>query len=509
MKIKWIAIILAVAVALGAGLVAGIIIYNNMPENVLLNSVSGAINGFSERDEVEPLYNMLTGGSLEIETEELPHESEIPITDHVFSGKLYFSDDSKYMIRDLEYKNRIRGGEFSGDVYISNDFLYMKEEDYLNAAYGVKRNGLAKELKNSIFAYGSGSKYAIKDKEEYDRLIELYEMDNNGSMLRELEKITSKYMQKLWLIFCDNATISAEEKELTIDGKTDTYRVIFVRLKEEDADGILEDFYEFVKDDDSIPEFLDKYEEEFCRPIEKAYKIESLKQEWEDYVSELARSVDSIRAGKKEPSALEMINVELVTPKMKSTLLQFSISLIGEGYNGKKVLNIDCGSRGAKKADTISISSELLGIELEYKTIEDTKDRFAAQMSLSPLPNEDGEAADADGEVTPIRLFKVDFYKKAKMFILIFGPDEDFFRIEGKYQKKFRTTTLNISSIARQVKSESSGEPEITKIDVEIKAVLKESDRMPSAPRKYKKLSKITEEDMDRITDILSSVGID
>ena len=201
MKMKWIAIVIAIAIVIGGGVAAGIIIYNNMPENVLMNSVAGVISGFSERDEIKPLYNMLSGGSLEIETEEMARENKLPITAHVVSGKFYFSDDLEYMVKDLEYKNRIKGGEFSGDIYLSDDFYYMRENGYLKSAYGVNLNRLDRELPNSIFAYGSGSKYAIDDKEEYERLLEYYSVNRNEDMLRELEKITEKYVKMAWIIF--------------------------------------------------------------------------------------------------------------------------------------------------------------------------------------------------------------------------------------------------------------------------------------------------------------------
>ena len=502
MKIKWIAIIIALAVIVGGGVAAGIMIYNNMPENVLINSVAGMINGFSERDEIKPLYNMLSGGSLEIETEEMPEEENIPITSHLLSGKIYFSGDSEYMIKDLEYKNRVRGGEFFGDIYISDDFGYLREEGYLKSAYGVNLDRLEKELPNSIFAYGSGSKYAIEDKEEYERLLDYYSVEKNEGMLRELEKITEKYVKTAWIIFCENAAISAEEKELTIDGKTDNFRLILVRIKREDINKMTEDFYEFVKDDDSVTNFLDKYEEEFCRPIEKIYKIESVKQEWQDFVNELARTVDSIRSGKENQSLVEMINIQLVTPKLSSTLLQLSVSLLGEGFDGGRILNIDCGSKGIVKGDTISISSEPLGIELKYTT-QKTKNRFISKLFVSSMPDEDDE----ESEITSVRLLQTDFDRRVDSFNIILGQEGNSLEIKGKYQEKFGKTTFNINSITSELKKHPEDEPEITVVEVKIKAVLKESDRMPSVPRKYKKISEITEEEMDRIDDLLGSVG--
>lgn len=502
MKMKWIAIVIAIAIVIGGGVAAGIIIYNNMPENVLMNSVAGVISGFSERDEIKPLYNMLSGGSFEIETEEMPEEENIPITSHLLSGKIYFSGDSEYMIKDLEYKNRIRGGEFFGDIYISDDFGYLREEGYLKSAYGVNLDRLPKELPNSIFAYGSGSKYAIEDKEEYERLLDYYSVEKNEDMLREFEKITEKYVKMAWIIFCENAAISAEEKELTIDGKADKYRLILVRIKKEDINNMIEDFYKFVKDDESVSDFLDKYEEEFCRPIEKIYKIDSIKQEWKDFVNGLARTVDSIRAGKENSSPLEMINIELVTPKMSSTLLQLSVSLLGEGFDGKKILKIDCGSKGIEKTDTVSISSEPLGIELKYTT-QKTKNRFISKLFVSSMPDEDDE----ESEITSVRLLQTDFDRRVDSFNIILGQEGNSLEIKGKYQEKFGKTTFNINSITSELKKHPEDEAERIVLDVKIKVVLRENDRMPSVPKKYKKLSEISEEEMDRIDDLLGSVG--
>ena len=502
MKMKWIAIVIAIAIVIGGGVAAGIIIYNNMPENVLMNSVAGVISGFSERDEIKPLYNMLSGGSLEIETEEMARENKLPITAHVVSGKFYFSDDLEYMVKDLEYKNRIKGGEFSGDIYLSDDFYYMRENGYLKSAYGVNLNRLDRELPNSIFAYGSGSKYAIDDKEEYERLLEYYSVNRNEDMLRELEKITEKYVKMAWIIFCENATVSSEERELTLDGKADKYRLILVRIKKEDINNMIEDFYKFVKDDESVSDFLDKYEEEFCRPIEKIYKIDSIKQEWKDFVNGLARTVDSIRAGKENSSPLEMINIELVTPKMSSTLLQLSVSLLGEGFDGKKILKIDCGSKGIEKTDTVSISSEFLGIELKYTT-QKTKNRLVSKMFVSSIPNENDEEA----EITSVRLLQTDFDKRVDSFSIVLGEEGNSLEIKGKYQKKLGKITFDITSFIGEVKKRPQDEAERIVLDVKIKAVLRENDRMPSVPKKYKKLSEISEEEMDRIDDVLGSVG--
>ena len=128
MKIKLIAIIVAAVMLVGVGTGVGVAIYTNLPQNVAANAVMGAFEELLERDEVKPLYNTLTKGSITASVEGVTQDDVDLLNGITASGKMYFSNKA-FMLEDfqLEYDDF----KVKGDLYVSEDMLYISEDEII------------------------------------------------------------------------------------------------------------------------------------------------------------------------------------------------------------------------------------------------------------------------------------------------------------------------------------------------------------------------------------------
>ena len=197
MKTKLIAIILAVVFLVGAGSIIGVAAYNNSPKTVAIKAIENAIEATLEREEVQPLYNMLKGGSLSFNVSKIEEDGDDLLEGGSISGKLYFSQDA-LMLDD--FKSDAYGIDVSGKIYLSDEMFYVSEDEYLGGAYGFEFDKLAKDFADSIFAYGSDSVYAIEDEEIYEAIIEALEKLDNEKIKKDSEKLLKKLLGELWKI---------------------------------------------------------------------------------------------------------------------------------------------------------------------------------------------------------------------------------------------------------------------------------------------------------------------
>ena len=194
-KRKIVAIALASTVVVGAGVGAGVAVYANTPENLVARSVAQVFSSITERQEIQLLANVLTKGSIQFSVGNFSAESAYneyrgenlvdsyeeahgeTILD--VSGKLYFGEKAFYA-EDIAVD--VEGFKLNADAYISEELVYVNEADFLGGAYGFSTKNLAEQFKNSIFAYGSDSEYAIPDQETYDLILDACKSFENSKL---------------------------------------------------------------------------------------------------------------------------------------------------------------------------------------------------------------------------------------------------------------------------------------------------------------------------------------
>ena len=495
MKTKLLIILAAILVIAIGGTVVGASIANS-PENVAASSIASIFTDFLAREEIKPLCDTLTQGSIGFSVDSVKPEAEEGesvvdyLKDSSVSGKLYFSKEA-LMLSDFEAK--FKDIKFAGDVYVSENLIYVNEENVLEGAYGVEIKSFAEDLADSIFAPDSNSKYAL-DEDTYDQIIEMLDAlsessENNEAMQKDAEKLFEKLFKDLWDIVADNAEIESESEEIRLGGEKTKVRLITIVINDKAMENIINDVYDYLCESDDIVDFLEKYEDSFApmanlinrgmingeKDISLAEKYEEALEDAEDYIDDLCDSISS---------DFEDITIEIATPKMKSTLLKLEVKV------GKvSVIVVDCGQKGIKETDTIKI--EVLDeFDITYSVKQNDKKAFEAELTI-------GEDEDIVVSLS-IDKKKGDYNATVEVsdnyydsYTQTTVKNKNKFIVKGDYDESGDTTTMTVDKIIFK-----EDDDEFT-IDVSATLTIDTNDKIPSAPKDYDTISDITEEDIE------------
>lgn len=493
MKIKIIAIIVAVVLVAGIGAGVGFSIYNNMPENVAARAVSGAVEDIFERDEIEPICKMLTGGSLSLSVGEISSDTEGVLFDGSISGKIYFSKNA-LMLKDARFE--YEDISVSGDAYVSDEMLYISESEILEGAYGVRFEDFARDLENSIFAYGSDSDYAFEDQEMYDRIIEYFEdFESSEDMEKDAEKLLKKHGKELWKIVCDNVEFEVETDNVRLNGEKKSVRVISIIVDGHAMSNIIADVYDYLCEDETIGEFLDEYGDGYSLLMSEELSgddeevLDSLDEDktlgeiYEEYLESLEDKIEDI-CHDIESDIDADLTFKIITPKHSDKLLRLEVEV-----DGGDILTVDFGEKGVKNTDKITVRAG--DFKLTYEIDQNDRDAYESKLKIN------GET------VCEIYVDKDD-----KEYSLSLGDGQ--YVIRGDFTTSHDTTTITVNEMTEKYEAYSEmidGWTEITKTtEYDITIVIDEKDKMPSEPKDYDRISDITEEDIEGWYENLESI---
>ena len=507
-KRKVVAIALASTVVVGAGVGAGVAVYANTPENLVARSVAQVFSSITERQEIQLLANVLTKGSIQFSVgnfsaesayyeyhgENLVYSDEEAHGETILdvSGKLYFGEKAFYA-EDIAVD--VEGFKLNADAYISEELVYVNEADLLGGAYGFSTKNLAEQFKNSIFAYGSGSDYAIPDQETYDLILNACKsFENSKKMNKDAQKLGKYIGKEVWEIVCDNAGFEVEKTTDRIDGKKQNVRVISVVLNGENMAEIIEDVYEFLLEDEEIIEYLEKYADSFALYLNNAgvegytmdeYYVEVL-EAYDEAIDEICRE-----AQKSE----DELKFEITTPR--ASVDPISLEMY---FDGESLILLDFGAKGLQKTDEIKLT--IMGETASYKITQNDKNKYTAVFSYI----NEIEAKKYSVYVNVDRANKTYSLK----FEDVWGGELDSwmqistivnsYEISGDFIKDGKTLKLTAKKLEQKesYKQNNSLSERITTSNCNIALTLNPSDKMPSAPKDYKSLSNITEQDMEK-----------
>ena len=472
LKTKLLTIIISAVVIVGALVGIGFAIYNNTPEVVAANAIEGMFKDFVERDEIKPIANMFEKGSLTISASELYAEEDgerFDAFDEAFlvNGKIYFSE-KELMLDELKFKYG-EDFEVSGSVYLTDDMMYVKEDSLFDTTLGITKGDLADDFKNSIFAYGSDSEYAIPDEKAYNIIVAMLEYCDaldTKEMEKDVEKLYKRYSKEIYKIFCDNAEFEAENDEVRLGGEKKKVRVITITFDEGDVANMVEQICEYLCEDEELVEFIEKYTEDLDEAFEEeldAAGYSSIADAYEDLLEDLDDNVDSICDSIKENEF--KIGIEIVTPKLSSTLLKLSVSVDKE-----ELFSLDLGAKGIKKTDLISLT--IAGDKdnrIEYEVTENTSSEYNAELRVGKT------------EICEIEVNR----KKDTFEVNV----QDSVILSGKMAKESGAITIELEEIER-------GE-DGAKVYTDLKIVIDEKDKMPAPEKKFDSISDITVEDIE------------
>ena len=484
MKLKTIAIILAIALILGALGGVGITVYRNMPENATALALSGLLKDALARDEIAPIYQLLTGGSVSASANSIKFNDE-EIFSGKASGKLYFSKNALAL---ENFSLSISDFNLSADAYISNEMIYVSEDEILDGAYGLKFDDLARELENSIFAYGSGSNYAIPDEEIYNMIIDALENTDNDQLTKDFEALVKTLAKDLWEIACENVEFEATKTKERLGGQSTSVKKITITITPYAVSDTVRAIYDYLYNDINIPNFLEKYED-FFAPYDLLTNTDlSILEFYEERLENFEKKLDDI-CNALENDIEEDLVIELFMPPLTQKLLKLSVS-----YDNDELFMIDFGAEGLK--DTTKITVEIDGMKGTYEIVEKTDDTYRCKLKFNTFS--------ADLTIN----------KRNNRYTLSFTNQytylTDSYSITGSYREEKDSVSLTLDKITNNYTYTSYTDGSKTDytdiIECKASAVIKLKDTMPAAPTVYDSISDISESDISSVINKLEDL---
>ena len=468
MKTKLIVLIVTLAVAIGGGATAAVVL--NTPENVAGRAISALADDFFERDEIEPISDVFSGGSLDFSLTGMNDNNGVELMDdNCVKGKLYFSDEA-FMLKDFDLK--LPDVELFGEVYLSRDVIYVSEENILGDTYGVDFSALADDFKGSIFAPGSDSYYEL-DEDVYDRFVDMFEALADGDYEKDAKKLLKRVTRDLWEIFMDNADLSKESKKIRVGGKRTELRVVSIVVDGDALKDIIADTYDYLCDSDDIWDFIEEHGD-----LIYSSEDETLADAYEDWLRDLDDTFDELYD--EIDSYFTTLEIDIATPKMSAKLLKLEVR-----YNDETYLTLDVGEDGIKKSEEITLQTRYT--EISYK-VSDDGDEFSAGLEIDPV----------DGDEV---LFKIEIDRENEEFsVIVKSTGYDYYTertLKGEYSKKRDTCTIKFEDfiLDQEYRGVKYGEH----YTLECKLVVDTNDKMPEPEKRFKTIEDVTEKQLGKL----------
>lgn len=261
---------IATVLVIAAIVVAGVMVYADQPENVVADSLTGAVEGLMERDELRPVANMLTQGSLTVNVNSVKRNYGNGKSSDVLggmsgSGKVYFSSDA-LMLEDVNIIQDKKSVIKNADLYLSDSLIYLKEENFLHDAdehgYALKLHGLREQLEQSILNPTSKSEYALESKELFDevcRIADYLDTLDVDELSEDVQDLYNDLLMDLYDIVLRHVTLDEYTKNVKFDNGTQECRVLTMRLTDRDSYAMLIDIVEYLEKDTKFPTLLKDY----------------------------------------------------------------------------------------------------------------------------------------------------------------------------------------------------------------------------------------------------------
>ena len=162
---KFIFIFFCLLILLGIP-VLGICVVNN-PTTLAAKAIQELVTDVQEREEIGYLTDLLSECSISGSLTKVEDNGKNVFQNSKISGKIYFNKNELYL-SDIN----IKAEELNvvGDLYISENEVIIKEDNYIKGKYGINFNTFKKDLDNSIFAPTSDSDFAL-DRYTYNDII--------------------------------------------------------------------------------------------------------------------------------------------------------------------------------------------------------------------------------------------------------------------------------------------------------------------------------------------------
>lgn len=334
------------------------------PARIAAQVLTDAFDDVGQRKEINPLYKILQGGSIQVHFDGVRTEEYDCFENSYIHGKLYFSP-SAWMLTDVDAV--VFGNALSGEAYVSRDAVYVEEQQILGGAYGSQTANLAEELAASIFSADSNSNFSM-DKTVYDKAV------NTDSHLDiDFKTLSDSVLKDFWKIFLRHARLFSEKRTVMLDRVNTNVRVISIHIDAEARANLIKDIYEYLCASREIAAFVNEHNDTYVPVLDQ-----TLGDAYDDLILALKKETEKINAAISGYKHLYApITLELTTPKLSKKLLTFAVEVDGE-----TVLSLDFGSRGVRDTDTVRL---VCGeAECLYRVRKDDASAFSAELVVTP-----------------------------------------------------------------------------------------------------------------------------
>ena len=481
MNTKIIAAAVAFFLVIG-GALAGFFFYNQA-EIAAVDAIGKAVEDFTEREEFDFALDTLKKGSVELNVKKIEdaNTGEDVLDGATVSGKLYVNDEAVFLENFLFKQDTTK---VEGSFYLSEKLIYVSEKNFLGGAYGVELESALEDYEKSIFAYGSGSEYELPE-EAHNAIVRMLENPIDKSIEKDAKKLFKTVAKDIWEIICENVEIESGSETVRLNGTRKNVRVVTVTVDGEEMAAIYAEIYEYLCDSEEIIEFLEKHGETFAG----AFGIEeddSLADLYEEYLDEIEDNVEDF-CELIEDTFDDELTIEIAMPKLSHKMLKLVVE-----YDGDNILTLDFGEDGVKKTDEINIE---VGEEGEISYRIDQNDKAAYKSTL---------------EIGDEYKINITIDKSKEKFSITctedWGLSAYTYKVNGGLSLNRGVANITVNKFIREYNNKDSGDKDVESYDCKIDLVVTKGDKMPDAPKSYKSIDEISEEDIDEIVAQASNV---
>lgn len=479
-------IFIGCAAAVALALIIGVAIYNS-PSAVADRVLGRAVEDFAEREEIDYMLSLLTGGSVDV-----TYKGDVDGVKVDANAKLFLNaDENEYMLQLLQLEAKAEGQKLglTGSIYLSDDTVYVANDEILKGAYGVERGSMEEGLKNSILHPESESPYAL-DEKTYEALLQLCKVADSDlpeDLEKDLLKVMTRYTDKFYSWVKKYARFETSKQEIDLADGGKKVRVVYVIITPETVRSIVKELRDYIKEDSKLRDLVIEYYTELADILQYSANLGEefdIRDAYDNMIDEVDTTLSNMIDGLEDEDEESFIALCMATPKSSSKLLKMwfisgdDVDDIEDEDEISEGISIDFGSKGIKKTKQITIK-QAYGYKIKY-TVND-EERGITEYKLS-----------ADNTVYALRLDTKEDTFKLRKSVSYYDDTTSTISIEGSYTTKSDNATFEFKKVKVDGEVDESA-------DFDLTVTFEEKDRIPSPEKDVTSVFEIDDEKIEEI----------
>ena len=479
-------IFIGCAAAVVLALIIGVAIYNS-PSAVADRVLGRAVEDFVEREEIDYMLSLLTGGSVDV-----AYKGNVDGVKVDANAKLFLNaDENEYMLQLLQLEAKAEGQKLglTGSIYLSDDTVYVANDEILKGAYGVERGSMEEGLKNSILHPESESPYAL-DEKTYEALLQLCKVADSDlpeDLEKDMLKVMTRYTDKFYSWVKKYARFETSKQEIDLADGGKKVRVVYVIITPETVRSIVKELRDYIKEDSKLRDLVIEYYTELADILQYSANLGEefdIRDAYDNMIDEVDTTLSNMIDGLEDEDEESFIALCMATPKSSSKLLKMwfisgdDVDDIEDEDEISEGISIDFGSKGIKKTKQITIK-QAYGYKIKY-TVND-EERGITEYKLS-----------AGNTVYALRLDTKEDTFKLRKSVSYYDDTTSTPSIEGNYTTKSDKATFEFKKV------KVDGEV-VENADFDLTVTFEEKDRIPSPEKDVTSVFEIDDEKIEEI----------